>query len=796
MNRKIRLLGLCFAAAVGLFYASSARAEEAPQTLSGKIQVERDGLAIKKATITTAAEEILNILLDEKGMDFVKVMAGGNAELSAVVFEKDNQKWARVLGYTDPQINCGHELWRRMRCNACAVSPAGINATAPKDLQGAAAAAGRFYSQKEKFRAWARDAKYLWLATDTRILQIDLAKKSLLKSYDRKNTLPDQIIFQLASDGKTLWIAYKGGVAALKIGEDNVKDLPSLKCNFARIFLASDAAWIIADTGTFKLKNADEPPEVLPALPTSGQIAQTVQEGIWIADWEKKTAHFAASPQVLDDRLYVDFYGDIYALADGNWSKIAGQSWNLKAAAGRLWFLNLKGLAQYDSKTGETRNFVPPELADGRMSDMLVDESSAWVTVEPNPLRGVSAGGLARLDLASLQWQTWQEINGQKADHVTCLKAADGAVWAVSAQGQESTKAAHPGMTYVTRKIFEATGFQLNRFDPKTNRWDSYPLSMVELDKRLICGQDGGSAEDTIVPQTVEDLCVGADRIFGTLRLLPRQYFSGYWPSIGQISSRPNPNDPWKAQFEHHPEQLDLQGEQPTVLNISNKGEMFLEAVGHNNVLGMFMHDGTPWAITEGCAAHFDGGQWQKAAENGFHFYWRATAALDDGKSLYVGSDRGLVSRLDFETGQFEILTTLKDRSISRIFKDKNGDILVDSVPGPLGILPVQLRDSLKQMDCAAARFDGKSWSAAQGAEAALAQAKNPWFFKQLDKRHPMDKSMGNFLFGPSAEGAEAKPVYYVKEVFFPDFLTASSDGRRLWIATYTGLLRLDQTGK
>jgi GH25 family lysozyme M1 (1,4-beta-N-acetylmuramidase) len=77
-----------------------------------------------------------------------------------------------------------------------------------------------------------------------------------------------------------------------------------------------------------------------------------------------------------------------------------------------------------------------------------------------------------------------------------------------------------------------------------------------------------------------------------------------------------------------------------------------------------------------------------------------------------------------------------------------------------------------------------------------LAQAKNPWFFKQLDKRHPMDKSMGNFLFGPSAEGAEAKPVYYVKEVFFPDFLTASSDGRRLWIATYTGLLRLDQTGK
>ena len=55
-----------------------------------------------------------------------------------------------------------------------------------------------------------------------------------------------------------------------------------------------------------------------------------------------------------------------------------------------------------------------------------------------------------------------------------------------------------------------------------------------------------------------------------------------------------------------------------------------------------------------------------------------------------------------------------------------------------------------------------------------------------------MDKSQGNYLCGPVPGDPETKPRYYLKEVFFPLFLCAGADGRRLWISTFTGLVRLD----
>ena len=40
------------------------------------------------------------------------------------------------------------------------------------------------------------------------------------------------------------------------------------------------------------------------------------------------------------------------------------------------------------------------------------------------------------------------------------------------------------------------------------------------------------------------------------------------------------------------------------------------------------------------------------------------------------------------------------------------------------------------------------------------------------------------------------KPKLYVKGVFYPKFLCASPDGDRLWLSTYSGLLRLDGVTK
>jgi hypothetical protein len=54
------------------------------------------------------------------------------------------------------------------------------------------------------------------------------------------------------------------------------------------------------------------------------------------------------------------------------------------------------------------------------------------------------------------------------------------------------------------------------------------------------------------------------------------------------------------------------------------------------------------------------------------------------------------------------------------------------------------------------------------------------------------DKSQGNFLWGPPPEGGAAKPRWYVKETFFPQLLCGNPEGGRVWLSTYTGILRLD----
>jgi hypothetical protein len=54
------------------------------------------------------------------------------------------------------------------------------------------------------------------------------------------------------------------------------------------------------------------------------------------------------------------------------------------------------------------------------------------------------------------------------------------------------------------------------------------------------------------------------------------------------------------------------------------------------------------------------------------------------------------------------------------------------------------------------------------------------------------DKSRGNRLWGPGKGGAGPEPRFYVKEVFCPEVLCASPDGRRVWLATFCGLLRLN----
>jgi hypothetical protein len=217
-----------------------------------------------------------------------------------------------------------------------------------------------------------------------------------------------------------------------------------------------------------------------------------------------------------------------------------------------------------------------------------------------------------------------------------------------------------------------------------------------------------------------------------------------------------------------------------------------LEAIGHDGVLGLFTRGDTHWAVTEGCAARFDeaAGRWQKVVEVGFRYYWRATAAQDDNEYLHVGSDRGLISRLDLRTGMFDIATALKERRIERLARGADNRLVATGGEEPLGRISPHVRSPSPVLDADVAVFDGRKWVSEESA-GKTSGLEAPWFFRQLEKRSRFDKSRGNFLFGPEPQEAN-KPKYYVKEVFFPRFLCKSRDGKRIWLSTFTGLLRLD----
>ncbi|HOX04757.1 MAG TPA: hypothetical protein PK280_00025 [Planctomycetota bacterium] len=765
--------------------------------------------------LTTADGKAYNILPDEKGMSLAQVMAnvGERTEIVGVPVPEKGEGWLRVIGFTEQRFTAAHELWRHMRCNACVVKPATENAALPKDLKGATPVVGRPYDYKRRFTAWTRDDKFLWVAADNELLQFDLAGMKLVKSYGKAEGLPDALIYQLVRDEWRLWVAYRGGISLFQVDRDGHASLTQLAKDgsYVRMAHASGRGTLFLSDEESSLHGQGQAGKggwtSFPSIPTAGRIAKAVDNGIWSPHWDRRTGHFITKPVVLVEKIYAGSYGDIYELADGKWSKLAENAYQQDAAGGKLYFITSKGLNEHDPQAGKTETLEPPEAVRGRYAKLVLTDSAAWVVAEPLAGAGdapPTGGGLARFDLAARKWDAWPKIGEHDAAQVATLSvAADGAVWAVTMVGKYSSKSAHPGMTTTTRQSFEATDFALHRFDPKAAKWESQPLKLAGLESRLICGQDGCSGGDEIVPGYVEQLSVGEKRVFALTRLVPRKYFGGFWPCVEQIASRADAGGAWTAKFEHKPEDLWLQGEQPLVLNISN-GELtrigsslkdqLWEAIGHDLVLGMFFKDGKHWVVTEGCVAAFDeaAGAWKRLVEPEYRWYWRATAALEDGKFLYVGSDRGLVARLDTETGRFEPMVALKDRTIVQIEKNPEVGILVGGKPGPLGVLPVMpAARPWQEFDADAVRFDGKAWSEVKAQVRGPGPTVGGWFFHQVENRGMWDKTQGNFLWTKPAEGPP-KPTWYVKETFFPLPLCGSPDSGRVWLSTYTGILRLD----
>ena len=225
---------MCLAALVGLSLWAAARPALArgrrPKGFrtTGLVRTTKDdGGRLTAVSIHDDRGALYRVTLDKKGLELGAEMHGEKTQATGVVSKKGDETWLTVRAYSDLEMAAAHEQWRRMRCNYCVVGPALVNATIPRDLQGAKPIDGRPFSFKRQIVAWTRDERHVWVATDNQILQIDLARKQLAKSYGRKDGLPDSVIYELLSDGKTVWAVHHGGVATLTIGQDKIADLDS-----------------------------------------------------------------------------------------------------------------------------------------------------------------------------------------------------------------------------------------------------------------------------------------------------------------------------------------------------------------------------------------------------------------------------------------------------------------------------------------------------------------------------------------------------------------------------------------
>jgi hypothetical protein len=815
------IMVLCLLVAVpGILRFDRLRAAEIPAgaiKVRGSIKATSGSRrAARAATLTTAEKKVYSIVLDPRGRSLVQVMHRERAEVWALPLKKNGADWLQVLSYADPKLTAGGELWRRMRCNACVVLPATINAAQPKKLRGAQAVTGRYYPFREMYSSSVRDKENLWLATGEQLVRISLKERKVLRTYDRSSGLPDSMIYQLVSDGKTLWVAQRCGVASLDIATGKISAPEEFKASYAKILVNQEATWVITDRATFRVTSAKNTPEKFPPIPSAVRIARVIKKGIWTPHWERRTGHLLSALAVIKGKLMVSSYGNIYQLAEGKWTTVANRNWQPVLLNENLWYLNSGGLNQYQPDSGKSLLHKLPD--GGTAVRLLASGQFVWVAAYPVAKEKDAApvgGGLARFDTVEKKWQSFALVKGTPTDRICAMASVGSQLWVVALLGKNSTKSAHPGMTTTRRNIFETTGMKLLHFGPADEKktvgigagtWSSYDLPREDFEKRLICGQDGKRGMDTIVPEFIEKISVGPKRIFAATRLVPRKYFGGYWPCINGIASRESGS--WKASFEHKPAQLGLEGQQPAVLNISN-GELsrvnsslknqLWEAVGHDMVLDLFYDRENHWAVTSGGAAFFDlkTGKWQRLAEAKYRWYWRVSAALEDQGWLYIGSDRGLISRMEIATGKFEHLGTIKNRSISRIEKDDNGNLLFGSQLTQLGQLPVHLKVKLKELEAVAAIYDGQQLKVLKTPSSTLMLARSSeWSFRKFVRRGHFDKTRGNFLCKGKVKTSQIKPSYYLKEVFFPLFLCSGNNENRMWVSTYTGMVRLDLSAK
>ena len=578
------------------------------------------------------------------------------------------------------------------------------------------------------------------------------------------------------------------------------------KFNVAKVAPGEKFIWVVSDTGTYRLnRELTEWWENFPPVPMSDKARSIISRGFWYALWKAESSRFIQKTFLDEGSIWVISLGTLYRLGTEtqpyeslDWTKVLKNAFQVQKDEDSLWILTTKGVVRYDKSSGQMTTYTTADgLADGRAASLLVTNENVWVLTKPN--QEGKGGGISRFDKKKGKWFSYPSINGQKANFATFIGKIDGDVWAATQNYDELvTKFLHPGMAHVKSQLPHVIGLSVHRYLPQPDGWETITGEVPKKQKRFILGHTGHKKEDAVGPELITNLVRFKDTLLSVFRVVPENYYAGYYPTIGRFAHRIGTE--WKFSIEDYASQLGLQGEQPEVMLLSrNHGKQVVVAEGHYNVLGLERAGNVVWVVTEGGLAYYSylpapsearqagsDNKWVKVVNIPHRFYWGVTAAAADAQSVWFGADRGLLTKLDKKTETWTTPFRFAGRKISKLAIDKDGALCVKTVPFEKGNLPKVLASIPEIKSNGLAVFDGEKWTEASGKMPSQQKEQlYRWSFK--DNK--------NFLYQIDTNTKGEKKVAYLKGVYQPSVLVADTYENVLWVKTYDGVARIDLSG-
>lgn len=670
------------------------------------------------------------------------------------------------------------EMWRRGFCTLSTIhEPA--KALARKANAVAAQAnipllPTREFKKTNPILSYAIQGATLWIGTDAALIKIDTAAQKVARTFTKADGLPDGPITNLAPDGDDLWLLTTAGIARVAGDTITAKEMP--KCSAGMFAFTADAAWLVAETGLHRFDRAAGTWKRFDA-PFAETLTQGIDSGIWNFLRRPVLARLFQQCAAEGKRIWFLTMGNLwcYDIAAGTWMQKASGVARFAAGGGSLWALTAKAVVRFDDAV-ETAFATGKELPSGIPFSLTIAEGEPWIAIQSQADETSSAftgGGVARYNSVKKSWETFTEINGTKIFLPTSLGVVGGDV-VVAAQAAEKGKTvlAHPGMAHIKQVLPDVTALAVHRYDRKTGKWASAAMPLEFPGERCIVGEWGTYGMAKTGPLSIDQLAGDGTHIFATYKIKPRDYYAGFYPTVGRFAVAGGAG--WKPSYENHEVPLHLAGEEPDLLMIAlSHGRTIVQGEGQYSVLGLETIDGVVWTIHEGAAACFTGGAWKTVFRSPNILYWNATAAAVDGEHVWFGCDREIVARYHKPTGQWSVVGRVPGRSVTAI-RVIDGKPTLFTAKYTEGCLPPALKEIPVIGEADVLTLDGGTWKPAE-------QRSPP----PADVAWSVDPATLQLSRGGKTRGV-------VPGVFRPVVLCADETAGAIWIATYEGVVRVD----